>query len=191
MISLSLRSTAHPVTFQRQSVRTSTRCYPSFILAMDRSLGFGSAPCDYTPISDSLSLRLRFLNLTLPHRSNSLTHDTKGTPSHCIRRYIVLRLYVDTRFQDLFHSPLGVLFTFPSRYLFAIDRSVVFSLGRWSSQIPTGFHVSRCTQETTTAVSSFGYGAITLYSRAFQLSSPTLNSQMLCCLLYTSPSPRD
>ena len=36
------------------------------------------------------------------------------------------------RFQDLFHSPSGVLFAFPSRYWFAIGRSRVFSLGGWS-----------------------------------------------------------
>ena len=42
-----------------------------------------------------------------------------------------------------YFTPLtGVLFTFPSRYLFTIGRLVVFSLGRWSSQIPAGFHVS-------------------------------------------------
>ena len=31
-----------------------------------------------------------------------------------------LPLLVDLRFQILFHSPLGVLFTFPSLYLFTI-----------------------------------------------------------------------
>jgi hypothetical protein len=36
------------------------------------------------------------------------------------RTYKVLRLLVNIRFQILFHSPLGVLFTFPSRYLFTI-----------------------------------------------------------------------
>jgi hypothetical protein len=46
----------------------------------------------------------------------------------------------------LFHSPLGVLFTFPSRYLFTIGRSGVFSLGGWSPHIQTGFHVSRPTR---------------------------------------------
>jgi hypothetical protein len=58
-----------------------------------------------------------------------------------------LPLFVGTRFQVLFHSPLGVLFTFPSRYLFTIGQSVVLSLGRWSSQIPPGFLVSEGTQE--------------------------------------------
>jgi hypothetical protein len=33
------------------------------------------------------------------------------------------------RFRALFHSPFGVLFNFPSRYLFAIGLSPVFSLG--------------------------------------------------------------
>src|SRR5687767_13854982 len=39
---------------------------------------------------------------------------------------------VGTRFQVLFHSPPGVLFTFPSRYSCTIGRGRVFSLGGWS-----------------------------------------------------------
>jgi hypothetical protein len=53
---------------------------------------------------------------------------------------------VGTRFQVLFHSPSGVLFTFPSRYCFTIGHGRVFSLGGWSPQFPTGFLVSRRTQ---------------------------------------------
>ena len=63
------------------------------------------------------------------------------------RTRIVLSRLVDTRFQILFTPLAGVLFTFPSRYLFTIGRQVVLSLGRWSSQIPTGFLGSRRTQE--------------------------------------------
>ena len=40
-----------------------------------------------------------------------------------------------------------MLFTFPSRYLFTIGLSGVFSLTGWSRQIQTGFHVPRPTQE--------------------------------------------
>ena len=58
-----------------------------------------------------------------------------------------LRLLVGARFQVLFHSPLGVLFTFPSRYWFAIGHRRVLSLGGWSPQIRTGFHVSGATRE--------------------------------------------
>ena len=54
---------------------------------------------------------------------------------------------VSIRFQDLFHPPSGVLFTFPSRYWFTIGRQRVFSLRRWSSWIPTEFHVFRGTWE--------------------------------------------
>ena len=56
-----------------------------------------------------------------------------------------LLLFVCMRFQCLFHSPPGVLFAFPSQYLFAIGRSLVFSLGGWSPRLRPGFHVSRPT----------------------------------------------
>ena len=59
-----------------------------------------------------------------------------------------LLLFVCTRFQDLFHSPSGVLFAFPSRYWFTIGRLRVFSLGGWSPHIQTGCHVSRPTCRT-------------------------------------------
>ena len=61
---------------------------------------------------------------------------------------VVLCLLVSIRFQVLFHSPPGVLFTFPSRYYFAIGHQVVFSLGGWSPLIPTGFLVSCGTLDT-------------------------------------------
>src|SRR3712207_269673 len=47
---------------------------------------------------------------------------------------------VGTRFQVLFHSPPGVLFTFPSRYSSAIGHQGVFRLSGWSRQIHTEFH---------------------------------------------------
>src|ERR687884_2053316 len=62
-------------------------------------------------------------------------------------RTSLLRPLVGTRFQVLFHSPSGVLFTFPSRYLSAIGHQGVLSLGGWSPQIRTAFHGSGPTQE--------------------------------------------
>ena len=45
-------------------------------------------------------------------------------------------------------TPLaGVLFTFPSRYSFAIGSCSVFSLGSWSTRIRAGFLVPRPTQD--------------------------------------------
>ena len=47
LISLSLLSTAHPRGFQPSAVRASSKRYLTFTLAMDRSPGFGSTPCNY------------------------------------------------------------------------------------------------------------------------------------------------
>ena len=65
MISLSPLSSAHPSCFQPTLVRTSTRCYPSFILAKDRSTRFTS---EYHPLN--ALLRLAFASAPL---LNSLT----------------------------------------------------------------------------------------------------------------------
>ena len=43
-----------------------------------------------------------------------------------------------------------MLFTFPSRYWFAIGLLRVFSLGGWTRRIHTGLHVSRATQGSAT-----------------------------------------
>ena len=82
--------------------------------------------------------------LNLASDYNSPDHSTKGTQS----RFNALLLLVSTRFEVLFHSPPGVLFTFPSRYCFSIGHQVVFRLGWWSTRVPTGFHVSGGTLDT-------------------------------------------
>ena len=61
-----------------------------------------------------------------------------------------------------------MLFTFPSRYLFAIGHRRVFRVGRWSSQLPTGFHVSGSTQVPLGSPKGFAYGALTLSRRPSQ-----------------------
>ena len=50
LIGLSLLHSPHPEAFQRLLVRSSIRCYPDFILAMCRSLGFASTPTDYNAL---------------------------------------------------------------------------------------------------------------------------------------------
>ena len=55
LIGLSPLPTAHPKTFQRQRVRSSTLCYQSFNLAMGRSLSFASTSSNYHAL-----LRLAF-----------------------------------------------------------------------------------------------------------------------------------
>ena len=68
------------------------------------------------PYSDSVSLRLRLFNLT-SHHNVTRRFILQKARSHPFNG---LELVVGTRFQVLFHSPPGVLFTFPSRYWFTI-----------------------------------------------------------------------
>ena len=81
---------------------------------------------------------------------------------------IALPYLVSIRFQVLFHSPPGVLFTFPSRYWFTIGHCLVFSLTRWSSQIPTKFHVLRSTQVSTGRPTNFKYRTFTFCGAPFK-----------------------
>ena len=154
-------------------VRSSTTFYSSFNLDMDRSPGFGSMLCDLTA-----QLRLGFPSaphfpcLTLPHHITRRTvlQKVRG----CTRR--VLPQLVDTGFQVLFHSPPGVLFTFPSRYWFTIGHSLVFSLAGWSRLIQTGFLVSRPTQVSSLSSLSFRVRG----SHPLSLTFPCDSSMILC-----------
>src|SRR5919199_5893819 len=72
-----------------------------------------------------------------------------------VRRHAeALRPLVGTWFQVLFHSPSGVLFTFPSRYWFTIGHQGVLSLGGWSPRVQTAFHGNGPTQELDRQVSA-------------------------------------
>ena len=75
---------------------------------------------------------------------------------------MALCVLVNIRFQVLFHSPPGVLFTFPSQYFSTIGHQVVFRLGGWSPRLLTGFHVSADTMDTARSASLFAYGILTL-----------------------------
>jgi hypothetical protein len=103
-----------------------------------------------SPYSDSLSLRLPLDGLTSPRTANSQAHSSKGTRSRPrLKDVTTLPRLVGTRFQVLFHSPPGVLFTFPSRYWSAIGHQGVFRLSGWSRQIHTEFHGLRATWDVT------------------------------------------
>ncbi len=115
---------------------------------MDRSPGFGS----YTRNSRAVHTRFpcgsasEMLNLAA--YINSPDRSTKSTTSHLN----VLCVLVNIRFQVLFHSPPGVLFTFPSQYFSTIGHWVVFRLGGWSPRFLTGFLVSGDTPDTVRCV---------------------------------------
>ena len=82
--------------------------------------------------------------LNLATHINSPDRSTKSTTSHLN----VLCVLVNIRFQVLFHSPPGVLFTFPSQYCSTIGHQVVFRLRGWSPHVLTGFLVSADTLDS-------------------------------------------
>ncbi len=90
----------HPVsglctaTYLFRPVKTRFRC------------GFGPVALNLATVHNSL------VRSTKSTRPSSINARTLGT----VRLYIGLPLLVSTGFQVLFHSPSGVLFTFPSRY---------------------------------------------------------------------------
>ena len=94
-------------------VRSSIAFYGNFNLDMDRSPGFGSTPTDFIAL-----LRLGFPSAPRLYRLTSPASVTRRTVLQKVRgsSYKDVPQLVNTGFQVLFHSPPGVLFTFPSQY---------------------------------------------------------------------------
>ena len=80
---------------------------------MDRSSGFGSTTQYFFAL-----FKLAFATAPRLYRLTSHHIVTRRPVLQKVRRRALnaLRLLVNLRFQVLFHSPPGVLFTFPSRY---------------------------------------------------------------------------
>ncbi len=118
-----------------------------------------------------------------------------GLSLHCkLTRWIVLqkarrhrinrlRLLVGTEFQDLFHSPPGVLFTFPSRYLFTIDHKICLALAGGPAGFRQGFSCPALLELNCVITDAapifddrnkhkvsfaFAYLAITVFGQSFQ-----------------------
>ena len=142
MISLSLQSGAPQSPFQRTPVRPSTPRYGRFSLAPDSSLGLRVHPGRLSA-PFGLAFAAARSPLTSPpgvtrglimQKANG--HGPGPAPIACGRAI-----------SGLFHSPPGVLFTFPSRYWSTIGHRVVLSLGGWSPLLRAGFRVPRPTRD--------------------------------------------
>ena len=149
---------------------------------MDRSPGFGSIIYDLCR-----PFQTRFLFGSIPHLelnlaiyNNSLDRSTKST----ISRFKSLYLLVNIGFQVLFHSPPGVLFTVPSRYLFSIGYQVVFSLTEWSPLFHTRFLVSRTTLDLSRLHLVFIYRTFTFFGLP---SLVILLTSLLALLIIRTP----
>src|SRR6185503_5874456 len=79
----------------------------------------------------------------------------------------------------------GVLFTFPSRYLFTIGCQGVFSLIQWSGRIHAEFHVHRITWDTSRRLQT----SLTRLSRSLAQLSRRLSSSFTYHI--EVPQPRE
>jgi hypothetical protein len=132
-------------------------------------------------VSGRIPATVRALHTRFPYGSPPLTevnqatvmhspdHSTKGTPlalSGATPQWpLTAGAYVvsgslSSPSRGAFHLSLTVLVHYRSLN--------VFSLGEWSPQLPTRFHVPRGTQDTSPPSSTVLYGILTLSDRSFQ-----------------------
>ena len=94
----------------------------------------------------------------------SASEDANRAPTACMH---TVSGSISLAVRRSFHLSLTVLS--------AIGHRLVFSLGRWSSRIQPGFHVSRPTRgPRQPTYSHFAYGTLTLCGRTFQYRSAML-----------------
>ena len=102
---------------------------------MDRSPGFGSACTDFFAL-----LRLAFASAPWLYHLTLPAPATRRTVLQKVRgcTFNVLPQLVNTGFQVLFHSPPGVLFTFPSQYYALSVTKEYLALGGGPPDFPQG-----------------------------------------------------
>src|SRR5919202_1049572 len=141
LIGLSPLPTAHPLRFQPKWVRSSTRSYPRFNLAMGRSLGFGSRERDCPALFGRAFATAAPHWLTSPRTANSQAHSSKGTqsprPAHRRRALTACR-----------HTVSGTV-SLPSRGTFHLSLTVLVryrspgSIQAWRVVPPDSHRISR------------------------------------------------
>ena len=148
---------------------------------MVRSSGFGSAYHDLNALCGlvfTLTPAFSCLNRGPGYTSRQrILQQVRG------RTVFTLPLLVNLRFQGLFHSPSGVLFTFPSRYLFTIGCFGILSLTRWSSQIQRDYACPPYSGYNFKMVPVLDYRTFTFYGAIFQLLHLT------SCIFWIVPLP--
>ena len=145
-------------------VRSSIAFYGNFNLDMDRSPGFGSTPTDYFAL-----FRLGFPSAPGLQPLTSPASVTRRTVLQKVRgsSYKDVPQLVNIWFQVLFHSPPGVLFTFPSQYYALSVTKEYLALEGGPSDFPQGFSCLVVLWILLLPI-VFVYGAFTLYGLTSQ-----------------------
>src|ERR1051325_2196806 len=133
-----------------------------------------------------------FSDLTSPHARNSSAHSSKGTPSGYRPAEAEPATPSDCLwargFRYCFTPLIGVLFTFPSRYSFAIGRQEYLALDGGPPGFPHERPSTWYSGGRSRSSFAFTYGALTLSGRPFQGRSI---SDRLCDSAGTLPGPKD
>ena len=175
-------------------VRSSIAFYGNFNLDMDRSPGFGSTPTDYFAL-----FRLGFPSAPHLQCLTSPASVTRRTVLQKVRgcTHKVLPQLVNTGFQVLFHSPPGVLFTFPSQYYALSVTKEYLALEGGPSDFPQGFSCPAVLWILPLPI-AFMYEALTLSGRASQpvpltnqltyaVRNPSMHARWFRLLRFRSP----
>ena len=149
---------------------------------MGSSHGFGSNPsdlpygCALFGLAFAMAPQVTLLNQAT--KIHSPAHSSIGTLSSTRRRTPTVCRHAVS---GTFNSPPGVLFHLSLTVLLHYRSLRVFSLGKWSHQFPTGFLVSRGTQEHRP-------GRLIALSRTrLSLSSAALSRGLLLELSFVTP----
>ena len=142
LIGLSPLPTAHPLHFQLKWVRSSTRSYTRFNLAMGRSPGFAStARHCRRPCQTRFRSGCGYHSLNLATDGNSPVRSTKSTPSPGPSKGSPGSDSMSAHGFRISFTPLdGVLFTIPSRYC---SLSVARGIEPWRVVPPASSGMSR------------------------------------------------
>ena len=182
-----IRIEASPKAISRRTsylrVRLEFLPYPHLIPTLFNGCGFGP-PLSFTttstwtwidhPVSGLLSLTFALFRLGIPSAPHlkcltSPVNVTRRTVLQKVRgcTRMVLPQFVNTGFQVLFHSPPGVLFTFPSQYYALSVTKEYLALGGGPPEFPQG---STCLAVLWILPLPivFMYEAFTLSGRSFQ-----------------------
>ncbi len=130
-----------------------------------------------------------FSDLTSPHARNSSAHSSKGTPSGYQPKSATPSDCLWARGFRYYFTPLiGVLFTFPSRYLFTIGRQEYLALDGGPPSFPHERPSTWYSGGRSRSPIAFAYGAVTLSGVPFQASS---TSDRVSDSAGTLPGPND